>query len=75
MLKGCPDSDLGINFQIQVNIFIFSPLKVSIRAVLWCVTSLALTLGLFESIPLFSNAALLPLKSAERRAVEPCTEM
>lgn len=42
---------------------------------MWCVTSLALTLCLFESIPLFSNAALLPLKSAERRAVEPCTEM
>lgn len=75
MMKGCPDSDLGINFQIRVNIFIFSPLKVSIRAVLWCVTSVALTQCLFERVPLFSNAALLPLKSAERRAVEPCKEM
>lgn len=75
MMKCCPDSDLGINFQIWVNIFIFSPLKVSIRAVLWCVTSVALTWSLFERVPLFSNAALLPLKSAERRAVEPCKEM
>lgn len=77
MLKGCQDNDLGINLQIQVNIFIFSALGSKFQYEQRCgvLASLAIIQELLERVPLSSNAALPPLRSGERRALEPCDEL
>lgn len=54
MLKVCQAYDLGINFQIQVNIFVSSvQLEVSLGAVLWCVDLSSPNSGLVEEGPSF----------------------